>query len=665
VKTSFWDRPFVFPVFLLLICILTYGVIAPSLGFHWDDWPAVWLYEVYGQEGLGEFFATNRPLLGVFYSITMGLFGANPLIWHLFALLTRFGVGLATWWVLGILWPNRQTETKWISAFTVVFPGFTQQSIAVIYSHIMLALIYYLLSIGLMLRSLDDDQRFSCLLGLSLFFSALNLLSTEYFFGLELLRPVFIWLYLSGKGEKRRKFKGILKRWWPYALLVAAYLAWRIPFQARFAQADARLLNAILTDPRSNLVKLFQEFVHAPLAAVVEAWTYPFQSLQLDTSNQWGAIQVFLIAVCGILALVYFLGLHSSQNKAPIGKEGGYTGVLWVSVPALLLAGLPFVIADLPVKVTFPHDRFMLAFILGSCTFLVFLSSVVFKPIARQVFLALLLAVSAGYQIQVGLTFKQEWEDVSSFLWQLYLRIPKLEPSTTLVADETLFPYTNDYSLTAALNWMYDEEPGSGDLDYFMAYVPHRLGSVIPELSPNQPIHKKYSLYEFNGSTSNILAVVYEPPGCLRILDPRYDSYDLRLSADLYDAMRLSDPVGLIQPEHAMQPKLLTELFTIPRMESWCDYYQKADLARQQEDWEEVVSLGNFRLDDGLYSPTEFLPFIEGYARLGDIQKAFELTQTAYYADPSMQYTLCNLWWWVGVEDEEVYKQVNEMLGCW
>ena len=222
--------------------------------------------------------------------------------------------------------------------------------------------------------------------------------------------------------------------------------------------------------------------------------------------------------------------------------------------------------------------------------------------------------------------------------------------------------------LTAPLNWLYDEDPDSGDLAYFMAYVPHRLGSVIPELSPDQPISKKYSLYEFNGSTSKVLAVAYEPPGCLRVLDPRYDSYDQRLSPDIYDAMRLSDPAALIQAEYAVKQKLLSELFDIPRsMESWCFYYQKAVLARQQGEWEAVASLSTFafEVEGGPYNPVELLPYIEGYARLGDTQKAFDLTQTAYYADPSMQFTLCELWWRVGPEDEAVYEEVNELLGCW
>lgn len=663
VKKALWDYPVVFPLFLLLICVLTYGVIAPSLGFSWDEWPAIWLYQVYGAEGLGDFFATNRPLLGVFYAITLKVFGTHSLAWQIFALLTRFGVGLSIWWVLKLLWPAHQKVAKWVAAFVVVFPGFAQQFIAVIYSHIMLALIFYFISVGLMLLALDGRRRFYPLLGFSLFFAALNLFATEYFVGLELLRPVFIFLYLSDGEKKAGRLKGILTRWWPYALLMVIYLTWRIPFQSRFAQAPANLLTAIIADPFPNLLKLFRELISTPVVAGIAAWVYPFQSIRLETGTYWGNTQVFVMLACGVLALMYFSMSRSQENKVAWIKQA-----LLVSGFAFFLAGIPFVIADLPVKVTFPHDRFMLAFLFGSCLFLVALSTVVFKRVAREVFLSLLLAVCVGYQFQVGLTFKDEWENVWSFLGQLSWRVPGLEPGTTLIANETLFPHTNDYSLTAPLNWLYDQEPDSGDLDYYMAYVPHRLGGVIPELQPDLSISKKYSLYQFTGSTSNVLAVVYEPPACLRILDPRFDRYDLRLTPELHDAMWLSDPGRLIQPEQAIQNEVLEELITpSPIADKWCQTYQKADLARQEGDWREVIRLWEIAPDLGGIpkNPVELLPFIEGYARLGEYQKALDLTLIAFNADIFNQLLLCDLWLRVGPDSQGIYEQVNQTLNCW
>ena len=63
----------------------------------------------------------------------------------------------------------------------------------------------------------------------------------------------------------------------------------------------------------------------------------------------------------------------------------------------------------------------------------------------------------------------------------------------------------------------------------------------------------------------------------------------------------------------------------------WCYYFEKAELARQVEDWEKVVELGDearrvgFAPADG----TEWLPFIEGYASAGRYDEASALVRVA------------------------------------
>ena len=79
----------------------------------------------------------------------------------------------------------------------------------------------------------------------------------------------------------------------------------------------------------------------------------------------------------------------------------------------------------------------------------------------------------------------------------------------------------------------------------------------------------------------------------------------------------------------------------------WCYYFEKADLARQFEDWEEVVALGNqaFKLDDHPNNPVERFVFIEGYAHVGDWDRALKLSRESYRV--SKDYVgplLCRLW---------------------
>jgi hypothetical protein len=79
----------------------------------------------------------------------------------------------------------------------------------------------------------------------------------------------------------------------------------------------------------------------------------------------------------------------------------------------------------------------------------------------------------------------------------------------------------------------------------------------------------------------------------------------------------------------------------------WCYYFERAELARQQGDWDQVVKLGDiaFKLEDSPNDPFEYFIFIEGYAHAAEWEKAVELSQTSYkisknYVGPP----LCKLW---------------------
>ena len=79
----------------------------------------------------------------------------------------------------------------------------------------------------------------------------------------------------------------------------------------------------------------------------------------------------------------------------------------------------------------------------------------------------------------------------------------------------------------------------------------------------------------------------------------------------------------------------------------WCYYFEKADLARQQGDWEKVVKLGEQAFSTGDYpnDPLERFVFIEGYAHIGDWDKAIQYSKVSYKV--SKEYVgplLCQLW---------------------
>jgi hypothetical protein len=76
---------------------------------------------------------------------------------------------------------------------------------------------------------------------------------------------------------------------------------------------------------------------------------------------------------------------------------------------------------------------------------------------------------------------------------------------------------------------------------------------------------------------------------------------------------------------------------------AWCYYYQKAELARQRGDWDEVLKLGDDIAGEKLAPKDiiEWMPFLQAYAHAGDVDRLTELapqiTSTPYIAQQVCQ----------------------------
>ena len=132
--------------------------------------------------------------------------------------------------------------------------------------------------------------------------------------------------------------------------------------------------------------------------------------------------------------------------------------------------------------------------------------------------------------------------------------------------------------------------------------------------------------------------------GCLRVLDPaRGDKQTYaKLDAVLTKAIPLSDPSRIITETDS---PAIPMFFSEPEHE-WCYYFTKAELAQQQGDYEEVVFLGNEAISSGFkpQDQNEWLVFIDGYARVGDLKTAGELSTVALVEDARIRRGVCTVW---------------------
>ncbi|HRQ22637.1 MAG TPA: hypothetical protein PLF42_04325, partial [Anaerolineales bacterium] len=127
------------------------------------------------------------------------------------------------WWTFAQIFPNRKSTAFIAALFMLVFPGYSQHWVAL--THInqeLIPFIFYLFSFGFTFKALrtrkPTDTIIALLLGL------LGIFPTEYFFGIEGIRFLFLLVFFQGSFIQR--FTQALKTWLPYLLIWILNAAW-------------------------------------------------------------------------------------------------------------------------------------------------------------------------------------------------------------------------------------------------------------------------------------------------------------------------------------------------------------------------------------------------------------------------------------------------------
>lgn len=623
------------PVILAAVAVLAYGLLVAQLGFYWDDLPMSWIRYQLGPEAMARYFSTNRPVWGLLYQLTTRVIPQVPVYWQVFALFWRWMTGMLVWATMRELFPKRAGMALSIALLFLVYPGFNQQWGSYLYSHFFIVLCFLLFSFYLMLRA--SRGRYWLNTGFGMFFSALNLWMHEYFFVLELLRPALLWVAMRDSGMGfRDRIRHALKLWAPYlAVFVAAVLSRLFVFNNQVYQFGGDQVGA---SPFNLLTTIPVSLWTVSVAAWGQVLRLP--DLAIDGPRTTLAYGFVALVTYGILVGATFL------RPLQAGAKGARREALWaigLGVCALLVSGWPFWLTGVPVSLGHPANRATLAFMLG--TSLVLGGVIALLPRRLDwILLAALLSLAAGRQFLWSNEFRKDWNTQKSMFWQMSWRAPGLQPGTIVLMNEQLRFYA-DNSLGAALNWVYAPEDWSGRVDYVLFYPTNRLGGALTGLQPGLPVSYDYLAGEFSGSTSQVVAFYYAPPGCLRLLDPEIDPFNRMIPEETL--MRRAASISTSAPVTNQASGRMPEIYSPEPAQPWCSHFQQADLARQNGDWERVADLGDsaFALDDYPNDPVERFVFIEGYAHVGAWERALELSRVSYRV--SKEYVgplLCRLW---------------------
>jgi hypothetical protein len=622
---------------LVLVELIVYGPFTRSLGFYWDDWPVVSIYTLFGKSGLKPYFTGNRPAVGWLFSHLFPLLGIGPLGWHLAIMMVAALTGITIYWTFSTLWPTRRDVAWLAAALTLVYPGFTQQSIAITYLPHYISLLLFVLSLRISILAVDSLRARGVVLwtATAILLGLASYVLTEYFIGLELLR----WLVLAYRLRQSGQTKPFLA---PYVLVWAVFMVWRTVFYRSADNAGYKdagsALQQIAHHPIHGLIDRIGAFLHNLTVAGLLAWLRPFDTNLID-----GGVK-HLIAIWVVGAAVFVLSamvLRSFGERET--KEANFRLRVEAAIGGLLVSGLPLLVSGFRGDFgPFPsyEDRFLLPFTLTSSLLLALLL-IRSTPVWL---ISGLLCVLTVFQVSNNIAYHRDWRRQRSIFWQAEWRAPSLRPGTSIFADGLPKSLFKNHS-AGIFDVMYGMKPTSDSLSYFIFDLAQmKAAAKPPSFKPSAISEGEVRSYRFQGRTSDSVVWWISQDGILHTIDssdpdgPHYSGLSDNLA-------RLSAPSRVILDGPEDRHRLFDMFGAEPYHDSLY-YYQRADLERQEHKWEGIVELGEeaIRNHEQPTEGAEWVPFIEGYARMGRYEQAEQFTERALVESPELQQPLSSLW---------------------
>ncbi|MBI5294836.1 MAG: hypothetical protein HY869_05125 [Chloroflexi bacterium] len=651
------------PLALLLTCLAAFGLLSPALGFFQDDWHFIF-YAQHGLDKLWELSAyDNRPFASWPYIAGFALFGFRPLTWQIGVLLVRWLTAVAFWLVFRSLWPRHARLAVVPALLFAVYPLYTLQPMAVTYLTHWVAYLLYALSLWLMILAVRDIQRLWPLLILSVALDGLQLFTIEYFNGIELLRPIILWMALSApQADSRSRFKSVTCTWLPYLSVLAAFVFWRgFVFQSPAADNNApTVLRDLVSAPLPTLIYLVTAGLKDTLLIQIGAWSETLTPALVDFSP--AGLAILFASALGFVGFYFYFKQLDLEEAAPVQQ------MLLLGALGLILGPIPAWVTRQPLYDTNPlwNSRLGMAAMFGAGLVIVALVEWLARTKHQRVIVySLLLALSIGHLLRSENNYRHAWEAQVDFINQLAWRAPSIQAGTAFVSEGELLSYMGDYPTAFAVNMIYNQPKDSTQTPTW--FFPSYGDDVIAEkmLSGGTLREIKFST-RFEGNAADSLIIWYEPTvsACLHILTPL--DAESRLYSDYLRQLAPRSALERISQESNVNTDFFAQALTT--FKGWCYYYQKAELAEQYGQSAHVIEFWKTAQGQELHPShgMEYLPFIRAYLSTGDFTRAQALTESANHLTSSqaMRQTLCHPWLEVGETGAGPRSEVWQLLKC-
>jgi len=480
---------------------------------------------------------------------------------------------------------------------------------------------------------------------IALILTANYLFIYEYMIGFEGARLALLGFVLFRDRLKSigPLLRELLRRIWPYWVVTAGFLYWRLfIFEgARNATNAAKLAGTYLADLRHMSIRVIVETTKDFLSTTIFAWfVSPYQAFSTSTYTDL-AMALLLAAAVAILVLLY-TAIFKRRSGADYDEpeiSRLMRQFLWLGAVVTVCAVAPVIASGRQVDLYDSYKSYGLHPIAGAILFVAGLL-LMFQASFRRLILIGLIAVSVSTQILNADYWGRLWDYQREMWWQVTWRAPDIKDGTLAIAYlPDGYRLQQDYEIWGPLNLIYNPQPTSIPAIQSEVLTTDTAYDILKQDVLNNHDRDIKMHRDFN----NLLLISMPTIStCIHVIDgslPVYSEYDDLLVQQVGGYSHIDRIVT-----SGTAPVPPAPIFGSEPEHDWCYYYQKASLARQAGDWQEVGKLYDKTIALGLEArdTAELIPFFEGLVNLRRYDEARTLYNTQIKGREKLRFPLCN-----------------------
>jgi hypothetical protein len=630
------------PLAFLAIAILGFGLLANRLGFYQDDWPYIFYAFNKGIPSLAqELYYDSRPNAAWLYIGMFNLLGFNPMAWHIAAIVFRWLTATLLWYVLRRIWPANPKQATFAVLLFIVHPFFLIQPYAVNSILYWAGYLFFAASLWIMARNATEMKYRTPLTVFAVLLEALHLFTSEYFVGMVMVRPfILYWILRTPDQSFRQRIAKVISHWVPYLAALGAYVIWRMFLYVPPPIGDRntpKILFALLREPLSTLAYLTRTALQDTVIITFTSW---YRTLVPELFAFSSLFSWFVLLVTVITFAITFIFLKGPKEKED--NKNWLAQPLTLGLLLLLLGMLPIWVIGQDIvthKNQFAGSRFGIGSTLGAALIVAVIIDRLVDNKMKVAVIAVCVALATSMHLTNEKDFAYSWEKQERLARELTWRAPQIKTGTAIVTDEEILGYMGSYSVSFSLITSY--QPGDIQSPPYWYFPFYYTNPNIREFLSGIPLEDSKLTMDFKGNSNQMILLAFNPElnRCLWILQPQDTS--LRFVSDDMRQLSAGSDISLIRQGTAST--LPESIYGKQNNQTWCYYFEKADLARQYSQWDEVVRLWKESQSVGELADNgfEYIPFIEGFGHLEDWEQVKLLTKSAKKITAGLEPSLC------------------------